>query len=149
MSITSFIQGRAYHARQKGVVLLITLIMLVAMTLAAIALMRSVDTSNLVAGNMAFEQSSLNVADLGTEQAITYLYQLGPNGLPGTTCDGSTLSIPVQPATSRTIMPNRWKPPYTTWESYWTSMMKGPGVVIVTRPAFGLHRGFHYRSHVH
>lgn len=122
MSITSFTHGRVYHARQKGVVLLITLIMLVAMTLAAIALMRSVDTSNLVAGNMAFQQSSLNIADQGTEQAITYLY-----GIPNLACDGSTPTNPCAIGYQSYHQANL-EPPFTTWESYWTSMMGGPGV---------------------
>ncbi len=59
--------------RQKGVVLIVTLIVLVAMTLAAIALVRSVDTGNVVAGNMAFKQGAVQSADAGTEAAITWL----------------------------------------------------------------------------
>jgi len=61
------------QAKQKGVVLLIALIVLVAMTLAAIALVRSVDTSNIIAGNLAFQQSATNSGDLGAETAITWL----------------------------------------------------------------------------
>lgn len=63
-------QGRR---NQRGVVLLITLIVLVAMTLAAIALVRSVDTGNVVAGNLAFKQSATLAGDAGTESAITWL----------------------------------------------------------------------------
>ena len=59
--------------QQKGVVLIITLIILVAMTLAAIALVRSVDTGNVVAGNMAFKQGAALAGDSGTEAAITWL----------------------------------------------------------------------------
>lgn len=59
--------------QQKGVVLIITLIVLVAMTLAAIALVRSVDTGNVVAGNMAFKQGAALAGDAGTEAAITWL----------------------------------------------------------------------------
>lgn len=58
-------------AKQTGVVLLITLIVLVAMTLAAIALMRSVDTTNIIAGNLAFQRSTLLAADAGIEAAVT------------------------------------------------------------------------------
>lgn len=135
MSITSYTQGRACRARQKGVVLLITLIMLVAMTLAAIALMRSVDTSNLVAGNMAFQQSSLNIADRGTEQAISYLYTLGTplSGLPNLTCDGAIPSSPCATGYKSYHQPGLEPPtPNVTWESYWNSMVTGPGVVQVT-----------------
>jgi len=60
-------------AGQSGVVLFIALIVLVAMTLAGIAIMRSVDTGNLVAGNMAFKQSSLSASDNGIAQAFNWL----------------------------------------------------------------------------
>jgi Tfp pilus assembly protein PilX len=51
---------------QRGVVLLIALIMLVAMTLAGIGMMRSVDTGTVIAGNLAFKQATLNASDMGT-----------------------------------------------------------------------------------
>ena len=50
-------------ARQKGVVLFFALIALVAMTLAALAMVRSVDTANLVAGNIALKQGATQEAD--------------------------------------------------------------------------------------
>jgi Tfp pilus assembly protein PilX len=66
--------ARSLHrARQRGVVLFISLIVLVAMTLAAIALLRSVDTANLVAGNVAFKSSTLNTTDRGIETAYRWL----------------------------------------------------------------------------
>lgn len=67
---------RGKHKRpgqQGGVVLFIALIVLVAMTLAGIALMRSVDTGNMVAGNLAFKQGATLAGDAGTEAAITWL----------------------------------------------------------------------------
>jgi len=60
-------------ARQGGVVLFITLIVLVAMTLAGIALVRSVSTTNMIAGNIAFQQGATHSSDLGVESAITWL----------------------------------------------------------------------------
>jgi Tfp pilus assembly protein PilX len=58
---------------QQGVVLFIALIVLVAMSLAGIALMRSVDTNVLIAGNLAFRQSTTMVADAGIEAARAWL----------------------------------------------------------------------------
>jgi Tfp pilus assembly protein PilX len=58
---------------QRGVVLIIALIVLIAMTLAGIALMRSVDTSNLIAGNLAFQQAATHSADTGVEKAVSWL----------------------------------------------------------------------------
>jgi hypothetical protein len=43
---------------QQGIVLLITLLALVAMTLASVGMMRSVDTSVMAVGNMAFRQAA-------------------------------------------------------------------------------------------
>lgn len=60
---------------QRGVVLLLSLIVLAAMSLAAIGLMRSVLTGNRVAGNLAFQQSALQSADRGLETAIAWLEQ--------------------------------------------------------------------------
>ena len=65
----------AYHA-EKGVVLFIALIALVVMSLAAVALIRSVDTNTLIAGNLGFKQSATVSADSGVETAITWLNAL-------------------------------------------------------------------------
>lgn len=58
-------------AKQQGVVLFVALIVLVIMTMAGIALVRSVDTDNLIAGNLAFKQSTIQASDLGVEAALT------------------------------------------------------------------------------
>lgn len=65
--------GAMLPGRQEGVVLFISLIVLVAMTLAGIAVTRSVDTGNMVAGNVAFKQGSIAAGDRGIEAAIAYL----------------------------------------------------------------------------
>lgn len=62
-----------FPRRQQGVVLLVALIVLVAMTLAALALVRSVDTGNQIAGNLAFKQGATAAADGGVEAAIDWL----------------------------------------------------------------------------
>ena len=58
---------------QRGVVLLIALIILVAMTLAGIGMMRSVDTGTLITGNLAFKQSTMNASDAGTSEGFNAL----------------------------------------------------------------------------
>jgi type IV pilus assembly protein PilX len=58
---------------QAGMVMIVALIILVAMTLGGLALMRSMDTSNLIAGNMAFQQAATHSADAGVEAAIAWL----------------------------------------------------------------------------
>jgi len=57
--------------RQSGVVLVISLIVLVALSLAGISLMRSTDTGNMISGNMAFRMAALQAVDTGVEAAFT------------------------------------------------------------------------------
>jgi type IV pilus assembly protein PilX len=59
--------------RERGVVLFIALIVLVALMLASVSLVRSVDTGNIIAGNLAFKQASVQAADFGIEVAAAAL----------------------------------------------------------------------------
>jgi Tfp pilus assembly protein PilX len=59
--------------RQQGISLIVVLIGLVIITFAAIALLRSTDTSTLVAGNLSFKKAALPSGDAGTETAIAWL----------------------------------------------------------------------------
>lgn len=59
--------------KQQGVVLFFALIALVVMSLAAVALIRSVDTNSLIAGNLSFKQSTMFSADRGVETALAWL----------------------------------------------------------------------------
>ena len=63
---------------QQGVVLFISLIVLVAMTLAGLALMRSVDTGTIIASNLAFRQSAMHIGDMGVEAGRTWLMNVAP-----------------------------------------------------------------------
>jgi type IV pilus assembly protein PilX len=60
--------------RQGGVVLFVALIVMVAMSLAAIALIRSVDTTNAIVGNLAFRLASILPANASIEQAASALF---------------------------------------------------------------------------
>lgn len=74
MSRVTLIEARAsLPSRARGAVLFIALIVLVAMTLAGIAIMRSVDTATLIAGNLAFKQGTVQSSDNGIEQAYIWL----------------------------------------------------------------------------
>lgn len=59
--------------KQRAVVLFFTLIALLALSLASVALIRSVDTSTLIAGNLAFKQAATTSGDAGIEAAINWL----------------------------------------------------------------------------
>lgn len=71
--------SNARTACQKGVVLFIALIALVVMSLAAVALIRSVDTSTVIAGNLAFKQSAVTSGDVGLESAFDWIEQQAIN----------------------------------------------------------------------
>ncbi len=64
---------RAGRIRQRGTSLFITLIAVVMLTFASIALLRSVDTSTMIAGNLQFQEAALASGNAGTEAAIAWL----------------------------------------------------------------------------
>ena len=59
--------------KQRGVVLFIALIALLVLSLAAVGLIRSVDTNTVIAGNLALKQSALVSSDRGTEAALNWM----------------------------------------------------------------------------
>lgn len=66
---------RAHRPRQeRGVVLFIALLVMVALSLAGIALIRSADTATIVAGNLAFKQAAASAVDRSIEHAIDALF---------------------------------------------------------------------------
>lgn len=61
------------RARQRGMSLLFSLLALAALSLAAVGLIRSVETGSLVMGNIGFKQDATAAASQGAEAAITWL----------------------------------------------------------------------------
>lgn len=61
------------HHRQCGIVLFFALIALLALSLAAVALIRTVDTGTIIAGNLSFKQAATSSSDNGIESAISWL----------------------------------------------------------------------------
>jgi type IV pilus assembly protein PilX len=61
------------RSTQKGTVLVVAMIALVIIMLAAVSLVRSVDTNTLIAGNLAFKQSATSAGDAGLEKAMTWM----------------------------------------------------------------------------
>lgn len=64
-----------WHQQQRGMSLLFALMALVVISLASVALVRSVDTSALVIGNLGFKQDANAAAAPAAEQAIKFLIQ--------------------------------------------------------------------------
>ncbi len=86
-------------ASQSGVVLLVTLIALVIVLVGALALMRSADTSDVIAGNIAFKRDMTNNAERGAAAAIA---QFSGSGLLATAA--STYNSNVAANYSATIL---------------------------------------------
>ena len=61
------------YRKQQGVSLILALIALIAISLATVALVRSVDTSNVVSGNISTNETTIQMAELGTQAAYTCL----------------------------------------------------------------------------
>jgi len=88
------------RARQRGTILIIALIVLVAMTLAGIATMRSVDTATILAGNIGLRQASANAADQGIQAGTDWVFKnltnlTKDNHQTGTTSKGYYSSVAV------------------------------------------------------
>jgi len=122
----------AQRTRQKGVILVISLIVLVAMTLAAIALIRSVGTSNIVAGNLAFQQSAVRSGDTAIEEAVSWLESCNKGGgscavgtlylddsSHGYSASGSSTVTPHSPAANQ------------TWDAYWRASLDGRKATLI------------------
>jgi Tfp pilus assembly protein PilX len=116
------LQQNRPRARQGGVVLVIALIVLVAMTLAAIAMVRSVDTGNLIAGNMAFQQAAVHSGDSGVETAIGWLEDCNSNTA---TCASATLNndSPSNGYAANGSNGSRNPNAGESWDSYWARVM--------------------------
>lgn len=93
--------------QQQGVVLFIALIVLVAMSLAGVALVRSVDTSLGIAGNMAFKQATLQGSDLGIKEAYTWL-AANNDGVKLQTTDSGNGYYSNQPAVEDWFDSSKW-----------------------------------------
>lgn len=100
--------------RQRGFVLILALIVLVAMSLAAVALLRSVSTTNLIAGNLAFQQAATASADQGMEAAAQWLTANSAALTSDNTAQGY-LSYRQDPTITSTAV--------QSWDDFWTNTL--------------------------
>lgn len=96
---------------QQGVTMVIALIVLVAMTLGGIALVRSVYTSNLIAGNLAFRKAAVSSGDAGVEAAVAWLQ--APTDCPGLT---DSCAARGYSAIRRDPTPDQ------SWDAFWQTL---------------------------
>ncbi|PPC87612.1 MAG: hypothetical protein CTY37_03215 [Methylotenera sp.] len=71
-------QNWRFRNSQSGVVLFLAMIALVVMSLAAVALIRSVDTNSMITGNLAYKQTATVSSSYGIESMVD---TLGPQAL--------------------------------------------------------------------
>lgn len=121
---------RLARKAQSGVVLIIALIVLVAMTLAAIALVRSVDTNNLIAGNLSFQQAATHSADTGVETAINWLTA---NNV-GTFLE-SDQAASGYASNGNTIGPDLTQNPPQSWDAFWNATLSARAVTLTSDAA--------------
>lgn len=100
-------------ASQRGVVLMIALIILVALTMGGLALVRSVGTTNIIAGNLAFQQAATHASQAGTEDAVSSFLEanIGSVFQNNDFTKGYAASMPAadNPASA------------ALWDTYWTT----------------------------
>jgi len=72
---------------QQGIALFVALIVMVALSLAGVALIRSIDTTTSVTGNIAFRQAALLQANWAVEEAIGHVYAADTTLSPGDMID--------------------------------------------------------------
>ena len=109
----SFSPRRAAPRAQRGTMLIIALIVLVSLTLAGVAMMRSVDTASIVAGNIAFKQSTVVASDQGIQAAYGWLAGAGSatlyvNGVSGTPSQGYLASVAANETAQWWADPLQW-----------------------------------------
>jgi type IV pilus assembly protein PilX len=110
-------RGAAPRA-QHGTMLIIALIVLVSLTLAGVAMMRSVDTASIVSGNIAFKQSTVVASDQGIQAAYGWIQSVSGSatlyndGVNGTTSQGYVASVAANESASWWDDPVVWGTAY-------------------------------------
>lgn len=113
-------------SRQRGLVLVLALIVLAAMSLAAVGLMRGVLGSNRVAGNLAFQQAALQAADVGVETAVAWLEQMATeqSGTPLAPTNRLWGNVTAGTGIAYNYVSTRADPAANqTWEAFWQTLV--------------------------
>lgn len=99
-------------AAQRGAVILVALIVVVLLLITGIAVMRTVDTTSIIAGNLAFQQAATNSADVGVETAMAWLQANNESGVLNTDDQDNGYSANGND-------PSRSPATGQSWDDYW------------------------------
>jgi type IV pilus assembly protein PilX len=113
-----FAQRQPSPRRESGVVLFIALIVLVAMTLAGLAMFRSVGTGVIIAGNLTFKQGATVSADLGIESGRAWLVAQTAGALQND-------NLPFYYSSWQIAAPNLFDPNTYAWDDNTKSTLVG------------------------
>ncbi|HEY0954335.1 MAG TPA: PilX N-terminal domain-containing pilus assembly protein [Roseateles sp.] len=142
------------RSAEHGLVLVLALIVLAAMSLAAVGLMRGVFASNRVAGNLAYQQAAVQAADVGVERAVAWLEQQSRATVrPPAPAASTAPDIPAN-ALNNDIATAEMKYSATrgelgagqSWESFWQALVKAdrvnnlPADANGNQVSFAIHR---------
>jgi hypothetical protein len=116
------LQGRN---RQRGVVLFVALIAMLLLSLAGIALVRSVETSLGVAGNLGFRHSSIAPVNQAIEQAIEDVFKTGAVDTKADDMAHNYFSQ-LQPGESRVGVPALLQGDYSTMKAAYGGTVTSP-----------------------
>ncbi len=112
-------------AKQRGATLLVTLIVLVGMMLASISLIRSVDTANIVAGNLSFQQAATHSGDAGVEAAVAWLEANAGGALWNDNQVAGYHASIGSPGAGQ------------SWDDYWNNVLRPWGVITLPQDVAG------------
>ena len=115
----------ASAVRQRGVVLIFSLIVLLILAIGAVAVLRSVNSSLLSAGNLAFHRDLVNQAE---EAVSTVMTEFKTNGPPLSTSP-TTLSLPAANYSATTLPTNAQGVPLALLDNAAFALVATPGLV--------------------
>lgn len=117
--MTKKIPGNAAFVRagERGMVLIMVMIVLVAMMFAGVAMVRSVDTANLIAGNMSFREGATHQGDYGLEAAIVWLQ--GQSASSSTALQSNNTAMGYYAYMTSSDSPSSTQ----TWDYYWQNVL--------------------------
>jgi type IV pilus assembly protein PilX len=119
-------RGSAFHAQrpgnQRGMVLIVVLVVLVLMFLAGTGVMRAAGTANVIAGNFSFQQAAMQASDRAITDALTVVANRVAGGAGNTGVNNQYL--PIRDAT----VDSRGVPASINWNN--VSCVDDKGVLI-------------------